>query len=65
MQENVEKPRVYLLARCPSTDLQLAYTGTRLEDIEGLREAIYVNDEIPIRDVMRFFKGILFKKSHN
>ena len=47
------------------TELQLAYTGTRLEDIETLREAIYVNDEIPISDVMRFFKGILFKKSHN
>ena len=33
VQELVEKPHVYMLVRCPSTDAQHAYVSTRLEDI--------------------------------
>ena len=34
---NIEKPQVYMLARCPATDLQLAYVDTRLEDIKYVK----------------------------
>ena len=37
VQQNVEKPQVYMLARCPATDLQLAYVDTRLEDIKYVK----------------------------
>ena len=58
VQSQIERPHVYILARCPSTELQLAYTGTRLEDIEELKDDIVLSNSVKIKDIMRFFKGI-------
>ena len=57
VQAEVEKPQLYILARCPSNDQQLMYIDTRLEDIKDLSSAIDTNDGISIYDEMRFFKG--------
>ena len=56
VQAIVEKPELYILARCPGTDEQLAYTDTRLEDLFDLTNCITV-DGLEFRDIMRFFKG--------
>ena len=40
----------------PSTDLQLMYCDTRIEDIANLKTEICI-DDIPIKDKLRFFKG--------
>ena len=56
IQAVVEKPKLYMLARCPATDEQLSYVGTRVEDLVDLTDSIVIHG-IPISDSMRFFKG--------
>ena len=53
IQATIEKPTVYILARCPSNDRQLLYSEERINDICQTKENII----IPIKDVVRIFKG--------
>ena len=62
VQAEVEKPELYLLARCPSGEEQIMYSETRLEDIKGLSEEICVGN-IGIKDIARFFKGKVMRKN--
>ena len=56
IQVEVEKPLIYLIARCPPTDDQIKYSSTRMEDIKDLQ--IKVSTDIcEINDVLRFFHG--------
>ncbi|XP_047129004.2 uncharacterized protein LOC124809199 [Hydra vulgaris] len=57
IQAIVEKPFLYILARCPSNDEQLEYRNLRIEDIISLKYPIIVNNDIEIFDVLRIFKG--------
>ncbi|XP_065678700.1 uncharacterized protein LOC136093585 [Hydra vulgaris] len=56
VQAQIEKPELYIFARCSSTDKQLMYTSTRNEDNRLLGESIDINGE-KINDIMRFFHG--------
>ena len=56
VQAEVEKPYMYIFARCPSNYQQLLYSKERLDDIIQLKEELIFRD-IPIRDVARVFKG--------
>ena len=56
VQSIVEKPELYILARCQSSDAQLLYTKTRHEDNRLLKYPISV-DGILLFDEMRFFHG--------
>ena len=56
IQSIVEKPYVYLLARCPSDDHQLLYSQERINDILELSRKIEFHG-IEITDVMPIFKG--------
>ena len=56
VQGIIEKPDIYILARCPSDDHQLMYSDCRNEDIKLLRHAINV-DGNKLHDVVRFFHG--------
>ena len=42
----VEKPRIYILAQCPSNDQQILYSQERLEDIIALNEKIKTKNDI-------------------
>lgn len=57
VQSMVEKPELYLLARCPSNDQQILYCDTRMEDVLDLKTPVTTENGINITDVMRFFKG--------
>jgi len=56
VQSSVERPELYILARCRSNDDQLMYSGIRLEDLQDLNVPVH-HKEIPIEDKLRFFKG--------
>ena len=56
VQSIIEKPYVYILARCPSDDHQLLYTQERISDILELDRKV-THNRISITDVMRIFKG--------
>ena len=53
----VEKPRIYILAQCPSNEQQILYSQERLEDIIALNEKIKTKNNIVITDKIRIFKG--------
>ena len=56
VQELVEKPHIYITARCrDTTEDQLMYSETRLEDIRQLDIQLLSNQKASIRDVCRFF----------
>ena len=57
MQAEVETAQLYILARCPSTDQQITYSDTRMEDIKSLSKPLTTEEGIVIYDVMRFLKG--------
>ena len=57
IQREVEKPVMYLLARCPTDDSQLMYSNTRMEDMIDLSNSLTVRDDINIYGKCRFFKG--------
>lgn len=57
VQAKIKSPKMYLLARCPSSEEQLFYSETRLEDIKSLSFDLEVDGTI-VKDVMRFFKGL-------
>ena len=55
VQSIVEKPYIYILARCPSNDQQILYCEERIEDIHHIDEEFILNG-IPFLEKMRFFK---------
>ena len=56
VQSTIEKPEIYILARCPPSSQLTAYSETRMEDLKELRKGLsFRNTEII--DVMRFFKA--------
>ena len=55
VQSTIEKPEIYILARCPSSGQLTAYSETRMEDLKELGNGLsFRNTEII--DAMRFFK---------
>lgn len=58
VQEMVEKPQMYLMARCRHTlEDQLLYSDTRLGDIHQLNLEITSFHKAPIQDICRMFHG--------
>ncbi|KAK3718960.1 hypothetical protein QZH41_017573, partial [Actinostola sp. cb2023] len=58
VQAEVERPEIYIVGRCRSTDVeQLAYCETRCECLQDLHNSIEISPGITITDTMRFFKG--------
>ena len=57
IQAKVEKPFLYILARCLSNDERLEYTNLRIEDMISLKYTKIVNNDIKIYDVLRIFKS--------
>ena len=56
VQSTIEKPEIYILARCPPSSQLTAYSETRMEDLKELCKGLsFRNTEIV--DVMRFFKA--------
>ena len=56
VQAIVEKPELYIVARCKSNDEQLAYVETHTVCLKDLDKNLYFNGT-EITDRMRFFKG--------
>lgn len=58
VQELVEKPYIYIMARCrDTTEDQLMYSETRLEDVRQLDIQLVSSQNARIKDVCRFFHG--------
>ena len=57
IQTEVEKPFLYIMARCPSNEQQLLYVEERMKDILIFNEDLALPSGIKIHDVFRFFKG--------
>ena len=58
VQELVEKPHIYIMARGRDTiEDQLLYSETRLEDINELGNQLLSSQKVSIRDICRFFQG--------
>ena len=58
VQSLVERPQVYILARCGSSEAeQIAYINTRKVCLEGLKNKVVTSNGIQITDVMRLFHG--------
>ena len=55
MEVNVQKPELYMLARCQSNDNQLLYSEERLEDLLEINTPITSNNGVLINDVIRIF----------
>ena len=56
VQTAVEKPVIYILARCPPTDGQIKYTQTRVDDLKEFQHKLQTKKG-DVTDVMRFFHG--------
>lgn len=58
VQSLVERPQVYILARCGSSEAeQLAYINTRKACLESLNNKMVMSSGVEITDVMRLFHG--------
>ena len=57
IQPIIEKPYLYILTRCPSTEQQLIYSEKCLTDMISLKDSLTTKDGIVIFDVARAFKG--------
>ena len=56
VQDLVEKPHIYIMARCKDTTKnQLMYSETRLEDVKQLDIQLLSRQNARIKDVCRFF----------
>ena len=56
VQAIIEKPYLYILARCPSNDQQIMYCEERISDILQTKEKVTFKG-ISFSDKVRFFKG--------
>ena len=59
VQSTVERPEIYMLARCTADKNQLMYGELRLDDIKQLPMHPIEIDGTLIHDEVRFFKGTL------
>ena len=50
-----EKPVLYLIGRCPTTDQQLLYSSLKLTDVIELREELSTSNGLILTDKLRFF----------
>ena len=63
VQREVEKPELYIIGRCASSDEQLDFVDTRIECLKTLADKFEPGvtdrkyDDISITDTMRFFFG--------
>lgn len=58
VQSVVERPHVYILGRCGSSEVdQLAYINTRKDCLQSLDIKITTSNGVEITDVVRFFHG--------
>ena len=57
VQAQIEKPQLYIIAKCPSNEQQLLYINTRNEDNKLLQTPTIVKDNIELNDIMKFFHG--------
>lgn len=58
VQSLVERPHVYILGRCGSSEVeQLAYITTRKACLETLSAKVSTTDGMQLTDIMRFFHG--------
>ncbi|PFX18160.1 hypothetical protein AWC38_SpisGene17480, partial [Stylophora pistillata] len=58
VQSLVERPQVYILARCGSSEAeQIACISTRKACLEGLKNKLVTSNGVQIADVMRLFHG--------
>ena len=58
VQSVVEKPHVYILGRCGSSEVdQLAYINTRKACLQSLDTKITTSNGVEITDIVRFFHG--------
>ena len=56
IQAEVEKPYLYIIARCLSDEQQLLYVEERMNAILNLNKDLALPSSITIHDVFRFFK---------
>ena len=56
VQSTIEKPEIYILARCPPSSQLTAYSETRMEDLKELDKGLSFRN-IEIIDIMRFFQS--------
>ena len=56
IQSVIEKPYLYILARCRSDDSQLLYSSERLDDILSLKDDVEHNGK-SVHDIARISKG--------
>ena len=56
IQAEVEKPYLYIIARCLSDEQQLLYVEERMNAILNLNKDLALPSSIAIHDVFRFFK---------
>ena len=57
VQETIEKPEIYMFARCPGNVELTIYSQTRMEDVMKLQTPLKFDKDIEVYDIMRFFKG--------
>ena len=57
IQAEIEKPFLYIMARCPSNEQQILYIEERMNNILNLKEDLALPSGITTYDVFRFFKG--------
>ena len=57
VQSIIEKPQLYILARCPSNEQQILYSEERMLDISMLTSPIISSNSVEINDQLRIFKG--------
>ena len=55
IQSAIEKPYLYILARCRSDDSQLLYSSERLDDILNLKDDVEHNGK-NVHEIARIFK---------
>ena len=60
IQSIIEAPEIQMLARCPSSNEQLFYSDSRLEELITLSVPINLNEDIKLNDIIRIFKGLIF-----
>ena len=56
LQATIEKPHLYIIARCRGNEEQLAFASTRIECLRELKDPLTING-IQINDKMRTFHG--------
>ena len=63
VQELVQKPHIYIMAKCrDTTEDQMLYSETRLEDINELKNQLLSSQNVSTLDICRFFHGSSFAR---